>query len=242
MPINYRENYDKMITLALMEIKGIAAMDGKKEEHIAKANMYANVANALSNVLKIDELKSTVTKEKQEVTQNESHVIEEKESVKEPTKEDLKPAPRVVGSEDSPESSVIIEKTPSEKDTEKMTKEIGRIKEIIDTLKDTAQHRNGYSVPMSIIMHWCSQVVGTEITDMNQLNSHLDKLSALTDYFEKLDFIFNRIGATLKDAEQALAIGTQGNWTKIPDMSPDNIDPVIEVFKKYIAQQQEQQQ
>ena len=230
MSIKYREEYDRIIMLAIAEARGLTSGDGKKEEHIAKANMYANIANALSCMVHTS-TESTAVKVENKTEETKQKPV---------TKEDLKPAPHVVGSEDSPETA-IVEEPVKKQDANKIGEEIMKIKEIIETLGDASKHRDNYSVPMAIIMHWASQVVGTEIKNLNELNDHLDKLPELTEYFTKLNFVFNTIGATLKDAEDALKIGTQGRWTKIQDMSPDNISSgVIEVFKKYLEKRKQQ--
>lgn len=239
MPINYREEYDRVMSLALLEEKSVTKDVLKKDEHIKKVNMYSNLANALALMAHDVPAEKKVTKKKSE-PKVEVRKEESKEE-KPATKEDLKPAPHVMGSEDSPEAAIPEEPKKEEADTTTITKEVSKVSSIVATLTDTQKHRNGYSIPMTNVMHWASQAIGTKIDNMNELNQHMDKLPQLTEYFDKLDLIFNKIGAKLEDAVQALTIGTQGRWTKLEDMSPDNIDIVVEVFKQYIAQQKQAQ-
>lgn len=227
MSNKYHEAYDKMINCMLLEIRGITSGDSKKEEHIAKANMYANAAQAL-----IPMLSGTI-------------VEMPTEEIKEPvTKEALKPQPRVVGSEDSPEISTVEppkEETPKPvEDQTEIAEQVGELARIMSTMIDTSQHPEGYSIPMNMVMHWASQAVEAEIKDQNDLNDHLDKLPNLLDYFRKLDYIFNQLNATIDDAQQALTVGTQEHWTKIEEMTPDNIDIVVGVFKDYIEKSQQE--
>lgn len=234
MPNNYMEKYKKLVDLAWLATEGYNRGENK-DKYYEKAMMYATVANAMAPMLSINTLDVTEDKSKE---------------TKPATKEDLKPKPimHTVGSEDSPETGSVpevkeepkaeVKETQSE-DASKMAQDIATIQNIVQTMIDTTKHPNNYSIPMDMVMYWMSQAVGTKIEDINELNNHMDKLPALLDYFTKLDFIFNKINADIPNTTQALAFATQGRYTTIDKMSPDNIDVVIDAFKQAIQNQQQ---
>lgn len=236
MPNKYMEKYKKLVDLAWLATEGYNRGENK-DKYYKEAMMYATVANAMTSMFSINISEDTAEEKPKET--------------KPATKEDLKPKPvmHTVGSEDSPETGSVPEAKKEEskaevketqpEDTAKMAQDIATIQNIIQTMIDTTKHPNNYSIPMDMVMYWMSQAVGTKIEDINELNNHMDKLPALLDYFTKLDFIFNKINADIPNTTQALAFATQGRYTTIDKMSPDNIDVVIDAFKQAIQNQQQ---
>lgn len=94
-------------------------------------------------------------------------------------------------------------------------------------------------VDMDLILHWASQSIGHTVKDLNDLTAvSPDEAKQFVAYFKKLTRIFNEIGANAVQIGQALQMATKGTYTDTKQMSPDNIDIVIDIFEQAKKQQQ----
>lgn len=260
MPNNYMEKYKKLVDLAWLATEGYNRGENK-DKYYEKAMMYATVANAMAPMLSINILDTVEDKPKESKPATKEdlkpkpimHTVGSEDSPETGSVPEVKEEPKaeVKEVEDKPmetmpESNESVEKIfgvsfePSKDMTQ--AEAINVINEIINTLKDSSKHKNGFSVPMIMIMAWASEAVGEKINDLNELNNHMDKLPQLYYYFIRLHFIFNQLQAGFEDVTSALNTATSGRYKTIEQLYPENIDNVITVFGAWYQQFQNQQQ
>lgn len=262
MPNKYMEKYKKLVDLAWLATEGYNRGENK-DKYYKEAMMYATVANAMTSMFSINILEDTAEEKPKETKpatkedlkpkpvmhtvgsedSSETGIVPEvkKEESKAEMKEtENKPMETMPASNESVEKIFGVSFEPSENMTQ--AEAINVINEIINTLKDPSKHKNGFSIPMVMIMAWASEAVGEKINDLNELNNHMDKLPQLYYYFIRLHFIFNQLQAGFEDVTSALNTATNGRYKAIEQLYPENIDNVITVFGEWYKQFQNQQQ
>lgn len=261
MPNNYMEKYKKLIDLACLATEGYNRFENK-DKYYKEAMMYATVANAMTPMLSINTLDTEEDKPKETKPATKEDLkpkpimhtvgsedspetgsvpeVRQEEPKAEVKETENKPMETMPVSNESVEKIFGVSFEPSENMTQ--AEAINTINEIINTLNDPSKHKNGFSIPMVMIMAWASEAVGEKINDLNELNNHMDKLPQLYYYFIRLHFIFNQLQAGFEDVVSALNTATGGRYKAIEQLYPENIDNVITVFGEWYKQFQNQQQ
>lgn len=154
------------------------------------------------------------------------------------------PLQKMKGSEDTIASNIGTDeeklKTPIKKEDKKQEKkqesskisdqEINKKLDLLtQILPDWVENKG---VPEENIKKWMSQTLGVEIKNYSEVFHNVDKLPKLLEYFEKLKFIFTDMGATANDVSQALNFATNGHYTDINGLKPENVELVIDVLKE----------
>lgn len=212
----YEKQIYNFIQFAIKEASSIQMEPMNWEIHAGKANAYANVIQAL---LAADMQFTAEPLLQTETTQAQPVETQTKEALKNT------PAPQLEEVESKEEVSSQSEETVS--NDEMMNALSDQIKEWL-TLDDgpTPEH----------LAFWTSQIVGEEVKSVEEINNYPDYAQAWMDYMQR--WIYLTQCWNMSDIPQVMASITNGQLTKLEDITPNNIDALV-TYTMQAAEQQE---